>query len=135
MHINTHSPHFQSSHFKVTHTIQFKKDHHFPSPFLNLILKNLLLFLSLRGFEPIIIGFSMRLMALPSFSILLFILLLFTISSAAAHGHAKAQTFRNHNEPLANHSSKGGSTKDSGEAVLGDQKRVIYTGPNPLHNR
>jgi len=34
---------------------------------------------------------------------------------------------------------KQGSRQNSGEggseAILGDEKRKIYTGPNPLHNR
>jgi len=27
------------------------------------------------------------------------------------------------------------STEGGSEAILGDEKRKIYTGPNPLHNR
>lgn len=38
-----------------------------------------------------------------------------------------------------NFQAKGGSRQNSGEEgnedVLGDEKRKIYTGPNPLHNR
>ncbi|KAJ6409277.1 hypothetical protein OIU84_008886 [Salix udensis] len=29
----------------------------------------------------------------------------------------------------------GGDRDEEGDATLGDEKRKIYTGPNPLHNR
>ncbi|ESW13513.1 hypothetical protein PHAVU_008G203000 [Phaseolus vulgaris] len=80
---------------------------------------------------------SMRLMSLqPCFSILLLILFLFKFSSSAAEGYAKSQSLAN--QPLPNLShlhDKGGSRQNTGEAVLGEEKRIIYTGPNPLHNR
>ncbi|KAL2316893.1 hypothetical protein Fmac_030769 [Flemingia macrophylla] len=77
----------------------------------------------------------MRLISVASFSILLLVLSFITISSAAADGYAETQSFRNHNKPLPSHRTSGGSRKDGVEAVLGAEKRVIYTGPNPLHNR
>ncbi|CAJ1971245.1 unnamed protein product [Sphenostylis stenocarpa] len=78
----------------------------------------------------------MRLILLPCFPILLLILFLITFSSSAAEGYAKSESLTN--EPLSNLShlhDKGGSRQNTGEAVLGDEKRIIYTGPNPLHNR
>lgn len=81
---------------------------------------------------------SMRLMSQACFSILLLILFLFKISSSTANGYAKSQSFRT--QPLSNLSPFKGKSRQNtgdgdGEAVLGDEKRIIYTGPNPLHNR
>ncbi|BAT80878.1 hypothetical protein VIGAN_03049500 [Vigna angularis var. angularis] len=80
---------------------------------------------------------SMRLINLPPcFSFLLLILFLSIFSSSASEGYAESQSLTN--EPLSNLSylnDKGGSRQNNGEAVLGDEKRIIYTGPNPLHNR
>ncbi|KOM46662.1 hypothetical protein LR48_Vigan07g036600 [Vigna angularis] len=79
----------------------------------------------------------MRLINLPPcFSFLLLILFLSIFSSSASEGYAESQSLTN--EPLSNLSylnDKGGSRQNNGEAVLGDEKRIIYTGPNPLHNR
>lgn len=81
-------------------------------------------------------------MSLACFSILLLVLFFFTITSSATDGYAKSQSYKN--EPLSSNLStffhdKGGSRQnvgeDGGEAVLGDDKRKVYTGPNPLHNR
>lgn len=82
---------------------------------------------------------SMRLMSQACFSILLLILFLFKISSSsAADGYAKSQSFRT--EPVSNLGPFKGKSRQNtgeggGEAFLGDEKRIIYTGPNPLHNR
>ncbi|QCE01569.1 hypothetical protein DEO72_LG7g2867 [Vigna unguiculata] len=76
----------------------------------------------------------MRLMTLlPCFSVLLLILFFSIFSSSAAEGYAESQSLAS--EPLSNLSHKGSRLKNNGEAVLGDEKRIIYTGPNPLHNR
>jgi len=57
-------------------------------------------------------------------------------SSSAAEGYAKPQSLTNEPLPnLRNLHDKGASRQKTGEAVLGDEKRIIYTGPNPLHNR
>lgn len=87
----------------------------------------------------------MRLMSLACFwlLVLLLVLFLFRISFAADDGYAKSQTFRtgSMSKPSPFHQAKGGSRQNKGteggseEAVLGGEKRKIYTGPNPLHNR
>lgn len=82
----------------------------------------------------------MRLMSLACFFwLLLLVLFLFQISFAADE-YSKSQSFRtgsatNLNPFQAKGSSKENSGEDDSEAVLGDEKRKINTGPNPLHNR
>ncbi|KAL4611459.1 hypothetical protein ACB092_08G124900 [Castanea dentata] len=72
------------------------------------------------------------------FSLLLLILLLLEISSSA-DGSATFGTFKTGSaSELSNAKHKGGFGGDKdkgGDAVFGDEKRKVYTGPNPLHNR
>ncbi|KAK7300259.1 hypothetical protein RJT34_11100 [Clitoria ternatea] len=104
------------------------------------------LFFSSLGFEPYKISMhhlclieSMRLMS--CFLVLLLILFLFEISFAATDEQSKFQNFRSGSvSNLSPFQDKRGPAQNkgedgSGEAVLGDEKRKIYTGPNPLHNR
>lgn len=73
------------------------------------------------------------------FSLLLLVLILLETSSSA-DGSATSGTFK---PGSASELSKakyngvfGGDHKDEdGDAVFGDEKRKVYTGPNPLHNR
>lgn len=63
-----------------------------------------------------------------------------SFASAAADGPAKFQSFRSGTmsklSPFqATGSSRKNTDEDGSEADLGDEKRRIYTGPNPLHNR
>ena len=80
----------------------------------------------------------MRLMSLARFSLLLLILSMFN-TSFSDDGSAKFQSFRT--GPVSKpFQAKGGSRQHTGgedgsEAVIGDEKRKVYTGPNPLHNR
>ncbi|KAI4305900.1 hypothetical protein L6164_029231 [Bauhinia variegata] len=79
-------------------------------------------------------------MGLACFSLLLLVLFLFKTSSAA-DGSAKFQSFKSGS--MSNFSSAGAKQgfrpyqgKDgTSDEVLNDEKRKIYTGPNPLHNR
>ena len=85
----------------------------------------------------------MRLMGVACFSLLLLVFLfLFNFkTSSAADGSAKFQSFKSGSMSKIDPAQhRGGfreqnSGKESSEAVLGDEKRKIYTGPNPLHNR
>ncbi|KAL5101547.1 hypothetical protein RYX36_005874 [Vicia faba] len=84
---------------------------------------------------------NMRLMSLLFFFWLLLVLILFFFkNSISVEGYAKSQNFRtDSNSKLSAVQGKTTSTKNSGvqgsEDVLADEKRKIYTGPNPLHNR
>ena len=78
-------------------------------------------------------------MGLASFSILLLVLFLFQ-SSLTGDESAELQSFQTGSlSKLSPIQAKGGVRRNKGEgrseAVLGDEKRKIYTGPNPLHNR
>ncbi|KAI4308217.1 hypothetical protein L6164_031315 [Bauhinia variegata] len=82
----------------------------------------------------------MRHMGLACFCFLLLVLFLFKTSSAA-DGSAKFQNFRSGSMPKPSSAeAEEGFRPYQGEdgtsdEVLGDEKRKIYTGPNPLHNR
>lgn len=71
------------------------------------------------------------------FSILLLLLLLLQTSSSA-DGSARYGAFKT-GSVKSNGSFGGGDHKDEDghhdQAVFGDDKRKVYTGPNPLHNR
>ncbi|KAE8037302.1 hypothetical protein FH972_009902 [Carpinus fangiana] len=72
------------------------------------------------------------------FSILLLLLLLLQTSSSA-DGSARYGTFKT-GSVKSNGGFGGGDHKDEDghdhdPAVFGDDKRKVYTGPNPLHNR
>ncbi|KAG6682551.1 hypothetical protein I3842_13G148500 [Carya illinoinensis] len=77
---------------------------------------------------------------LTCFSILLLVLLLLKISSSV-DGSATFGTFKTGSaSKLRNEKSKGAFGRDKDEDgdqshVFGDEKRRVYTGPNPLHNR
>ncbi|CAL5190436.1 unnamed protein product [Lathyrus oleraceus] len=84
---------------------------------------------------------NMRLMSLLFFFWLLLVMILFFFkSSFSVEGYAKSQNFRSDSmSKLSASQGKSTSRQNSGvqgsEDVLGDEKRKIYTGPNPLHNR
>ncbi|KAK7304888.1 hypothetical protein VNO77_42781 [Canavalia gladiata] len=86
---------------------------------------------------------TMKLMSLACFSLLLLLLLLLiqSFSTTTHNDYAKFQNFETGSVSKPNPiQAKQGSRENSGEgsggeAVLGDEKRKIYTGPNPLHNR
>lgn len=76
------------------------------------------------------------------FSLLLLVLFLFQCqsSSTTAHGSVKFQNFETGSmSKLGPTQGKEGLRQNTGEGgnedVFGDEKRKIYTGPNPLHNR
>ncbi|AET00169.1 Clavata3/ESR (CLE) gene family member MtCLE21 [Medicago truncatula] len=83
----------------------------------------------------------MRLMSLFCFLWFLLLVLFLFNTSFSAQEYAKSQNFRTKSMSKfsPNFQAKGGSRQNSGEEgnedVLGDEKRKIYTGPNPLHNR
>ncbi|KAE9606272.1 hypothetical protein Lal_00024527 [Lupinus albus] len=85
---------------------------------------------------------KMRLMSLACCSVLLLLVMfMLKISFAATDESTKFQSIRARTMPKLNPSSqaKEGSRKnrdeEGSEKVIGDEKRRIYTGPNPLHNR
>ncbi|KAG6629808.1 hypothetical protein CIPAW_14G110800, partial [Carya illinoinensis] len=76
---------------------------------------------------------------LACFSLLLLVLFLFLlqISTSSAADHVSA-TFATFKESI--NGSIGSRDKDHEDAgdhahVFGDEKRKVFTGPNPLHNR
>lgn len=89
----------------------------------------------------------MRLMSLACFFVLLLVLLLLQLQSFSStttvttNESAKFQNFESGSMPKPSSfpEAKQGFRQNSGEggseAVLGEEKRKIYTGPNPLHNR
>ncbi|KAG4906628.1 hypothetical protein AAZX31_20G038400 [Glycine max] len=87
----------------------------------------------------------MRVMSLACFFVLLLVLLLLQLQSfstaATTNESAKFQNFESGSmpKPSSFQEAKQGFRQNSGEggseAVLGEEKRKIYTGPNPLHNR
>ncbi|KAL2322356.1 hypothetical protein Fmac_026735 [Flemingia macrophylla] len=82
----------------------------------------------------------MRLTSLACFSLLMLFLLLLHNFSTSANGSPKFQNLESGSvSKTSSIHAKQGFRQNSGEggseAVLGDEKRKIYTGPNPLHNR
>ena len=78
-------------------------------------------------------------------SLLLLVLLHLESSACFAEGYnGKYERFRSHHQ-LNNAKSQNGfkgninaqdyNKKDGGDEVFGVEKRKVYTGPNPLHNR
>ncbi|WJX59256.1 hypothetical protein P8452_44603 [Trifolium repens] len=82
----------------------------------------------------------MKLMSL-FFFFCLFLLLFKTSFSTEVYARAKSHNLRSDSmSKFSPFHGKEGSRKNSGkqgsdEDVLGDEKRKVYTGPNPLHNR
>lgn len=76
-------------------------------------------------------------MSLVCFLWLLVLVLFLFKSTFSVEGYAKSHNFRTKSK--SKFSPFQGSRQNSGEKghedVLGDEKRKIYTGPNPLHNR
>ncbi|GLT41796.1 hypothetical protein SLA2020_158380 [Shorea laevis] len=79
-------------------------------------------------------------------SLLLLVLLLLEASDSAVYGSsASHESFKTGNSaashdfsPVESNStggSEGHHKVEDGDAVFGDEKRKIHTGPNPLHNR
>lgn len=76
------------------------------------------------------------------FSILLLLLLLLQTTSSSADGSARYGTFKTGSssskltsDVKSNGSFGGDDDHKDDHAVFGDEKRKVYTGPNPLHNR
>lgn len=93
-------------------------------------------------------GFIFR-KELACFSLLLLVLFLLETSTASADNHVSATfttTFKANAGPASKvgvdhvESINGGigrdkiDHEDAGDAVFGDEKRKVFTGPNPLHN-
>ncbi|KAK7400978.1 hypothetical protein VNO78_12287 [Psophocarpus tetragonolobus] len=82
----------------------------------------------------------MRLMSFARFFVLLLVLFLLQSFSTTTKESQKFQNFESGSMPKPNPSqAKQGFRHNPGEggdeAVFGEEKRKIYTGPNPLHNR
>jgi len=83
---------------------------------------------------------TMRLVGLACFFLLMLLLLLLQSFSSATEESGKFQHFKTgYMSKFNSVQDKQGFRQNSGEggseAILGDEKRKIYTGPNPLHNR
>ncbi|KAK7333902.1 hypothetical protein VNO80_30683 [Phaseolus coccineus] len=83
---------------------------------------------------------TMRLMCLACFSLLMLVLLLLQSFSTASNESGKFQNFKSgYMSKFNSIQDKQGLRQNSAEggngAILGDEKRKIYTGPNTLHNR
>ncbi|KAK3443652.1 hypothetical protein EUGRSUZ_B03753 [Eucalyptus grandis] len=72
---------------------------------------------------------------------LLFLLLLLLEASITVDGSARFASFRTKPSPsglspvMPDNASFGGARYGEGDGPFGDEKRRVYTGPNPLHNR
>lgn len=53
----------------------------------------------------------------------------------ATYHPAKSQGNRNDFRANANNNKHGGGSGGGGDEIFGAEKRKVYTGPNPLHNR
>ncbi|BAT88926.1 hypothetical protein LR48_Vigan272s005300 [Vigna angularis] len=83
---------------------------------------------------------TMRLMGLACFFLFMLVLLLLQSLSTATKESGKFQNFKSGYMSKSNsiedkHGFRQNSGEGASEAILGDEKRKIYTGPNPLHNR
>ncbi|KAI3419074.1 uncharacterized protein J3R85_013415 [Psidium guajava] len=72
---------------------------------------------------------------------LLFLLLLLLETSVTVDGSARFATFKTKPGPSGlspvkpDNASFRGARHEEGDGPFGDEKRRVYTGPNPLHNR
>ncbi|KAJ6895976.1 hypothetical protein NC651_022262 [Populus alba x Populus x berolinensis] len=73
---------------------------------------------------------------------LLFLILLLLETSSAPDRSARHGSFKTTGStaqltgPVKSHGGGlRGDRDEEGDATLGDEKRKVYTGPNPLHNR
>lgn len=73
------------------------------------------------------------------FSILLLVLVLALLRASSVDGSATYRTFKtgSPSEPTGGkpRGRFGADKNEDGGPVFGDEKRKVYTGPNPLHNR
>ncbi|CAJ1964561.1 unnamed protein product [Sphenostylis stenocarpa] len=83
---------------------------------------------------------TMRLMGLACFTLLMLVLLLLQSFSTATNESGNFQNFESgfmskSNSVQAKHGFRQTSGEGGSETIVGEEKRKIYTGPNPLHNR
>ncbi|CAL5193312.1 unnamed protein product [Lathyrus oleraceus] len=67
------------------------------------------------------------------FLLLLLLILLLLLSNATCEASARFDTFKSKSK-YKFHGDFQGRNKNE-DQVFGDDKRKVYTGPNPLHNR
>ncbi|KAJ4848558.1 hypothetical protein Tsubulata_007857 [Turnera subulata] len=82
-------------------------------------------------------GFPKGLASLLAILLLLFLLLAIssTPDRSTAYGSFRTGPATHRLGSRESHGGQERAKNEDGDAILGDEKRRVYTGPNPLHNR